>query len=235
MAPHQRADNQSGTFFLIPEPAFLNHNSADATFFRNTVKAKKCLTSRAKNKAMSESKKEREKTLQAIIKDLWASDEAIVLDAIKRARDEGDPSLIVPLLEMRATTESEKITDAIQNLLFDLSDNACLPPLIEALDDPKRRKIRSFILSIFWQSRLEATPYISTLTRIALEGNYMEALEVLTVVENLEGPFEEETLLEALILLRQYFGNADDQQEKHPLLLSLYEQIKQYDQYNIRQ
>ncbi len=64
---------------------------------------------------------------------------------------------------------------------------------------------------------------IDVFTRIAVDGDYMEALEALTVIENLEGPFEEHTVLESLLKLKTYLDEDVDEEKK--TLISTIQQI----------
>jgi hypothetical protein len=58
--------------------------------------------------------------------------------------------------------------------------------------------------------------------RIALEGNFMEALECLTLIENLEAPLPEEELMDALIQLKDYFSDKNhEQQDKFDLIRTI--------------
>ena len=51
------------------------------------------------------------------------------------------------------------------------------------------------------------TDHIPELIEASCSGNYMVILEALTVLENLEGPFNEDDLFQANTLLQQYFMN----------------------------
>ena len=51
------------------------------------------------------------------------------------------------------------------------------------------------------------TDHIPELIEASCSGDYMVILEALTVLENLEGPFNEDDLFQANTLLQQYFMN----------------------------
>ena len=56
----------------------------------------------------------------------------------------------------------------------------------------------------------------------------MVILEALTVLENLEGPFAEEDLIDANATLQEYIHESNNESEKN-LLQSMYEVIQQFE------
>jgi hypothetical protein len=62
----------------------------------------------------------------------------------------------------------------------------------------------------------------------ACSGNFMVILEALTVLENLEGPFPEEDLLEANTLLQEQLHESNESSSKD-LLKSMHEVIQKYE------
>ena len=79
--------------------------------------------------------------------------------------------------------------------------------------DPDNLSIRQILLSTIWNSRLDYSLYLAEFVEMAVEGDYLEALECLTIIENLEGTFEESDILEAQLHLKEYLelGVKDDQ------------------------
>ena len=56
----------------------------------------------------------------------------------------------------------------------------------------------------------------------------MVALEALTLVENLEGPFSEQDLIESMIFINEYLSDGGD--DKVDLIKSILDTIKVYEQ-----
>ena len=56
----------------------------------------------------------------------------------------------------------------------------------------------------------------------------MVALEALTLVENLEGPFSEQDLIESMIFINEYLS--EDEDDKVDLIKSILDTIKVYEQ-----
>ena len=49
-----------------------------------------------------------------------------------------------------------------------------------------------------WESEINFSKYLSFFILLALDNNYLISLEAITTIENMEGPFEEKEILEAI-------------------------------------
>jgi len=131
---------------------------------------------------------------ETIIADLNGGNETKVEQAVTTIKAKGDASLIPELLMVLATTEDLFAANALSQLLFDLKDQAALNVLIDHLQDPRFENIRVQMLQACWQCGLETWPRLPIFLNIALLGDYMEVLEVLTILENWDG-FPDQLLL----------------------------------------
>lgn len=129
-----------------------------------------------------------------LIADLSGGNETKVQQAVATIKAKGDASLIPDLLTVLATTEDLFAANALAQLLFDLKDLAALNVLIDHLQDARFENIRVQMLQACWQSGLETWPRLPIFLNVALLGDYMEVLEVLTIVENWDG-FPDQLLL----------------------------------------
>ncbi len=173
------------------------------------------------------SEKEREKeVIKGIIKDFNSSDESTVLKALKTAKDKGNVDLIEPMIDLFEKTSSFQVQEEIRAMLQELKISNAITPLIENLKR-NNHDVQEMILSAIWNSAFEPVEEIATICEVACNGNYMVALEALTLIENLEGPFEEEVLSEAKIVLNEYFQQPED--EKSDLIKSILGVIMSFD------
>lgn len=166
--------------------------------------------------------------LKTLTSQLSSGDEKTTLKVLKQIRTGGNELLIPVLVEVLADTTSEKVQTEVLQVLFDLKNSKATPLLIEALDTDKGKANRAMLVSVFWQANLQPADHIDKFVEIAIEGDYMETLECLTVIENLDGPFEEEPVMESLLKLKSYFSGDKDEQ-KHPLLESILEIVQKID------
>ncbi|MFB6259093.1 MAG: hypothetical protein ABEH38_10400 [Flavobacteriales bacterium] len=162
-----------------------------------------------------EQEKEQLRRIKKLRDGLASTDEKEILKAIEEAKEEGDARIVPDLIEVWAVTENEAIKKRILQIFYDLKDSDATEHLLEALDHPDIQD-RSDLLAVFWNSRLDASEKIDKFTEIAVEGSYQEAFEALTAIEEMEGPFEENTVMEAQLWIKTYYAQGED--EKKPLI-----------------
>lgn len=166
-----------------------------------------------------ESKKSTKKNIKAEIKkDLFSPVEETVLAAVKKAEKHGDASFIEPLLQVYVSSEDEEVKGAISQMLSSLKVSDTEEELVGALENPKFADHRSDILSFIWQCGFQPVEHVALFARIATSGSYMETLESLTVIEQMEPPMQEDSLIEAMIEVRTYLADKPDPKKKDLLV-----------------
>jgi hypothetical protein len=160
----------------------------------------------------------------SLIAELFSTDPAKVGAALEKIPEKGDSSVIVPLLKTyRAWEHEEEIRKQIAKILFELKTEAAIPELIAALDDPDFEEHRAFLISVFWNAGIFPVAHIDVLVRHAIKGDYMVALEVLTVVENIDTKMDPEMLQNAMFDIDEYIEMYPD--DAHIELLEELNQI----------
>lgn len=87
------------------------------------------------------------------------------------------------------------------------------------------------LINILWNTRIDFSPYLLEFVRWAGEGNYMLTLECLTVIEQMEGPFQEEQLLDSICLVKNFIDSKSGKDKPYKdLLLELAHYLKKLDQ-----
>lgn len=158
--------------------------------------------------------------LQQILIDLNASDEKKVAKAIKSLEAHGNATVIQPLAEKLLSGVSEKIQNQIVELLSSLKDTSVTAEMMDVIEDEKFLPIRQVLLSTVWNTKVDFSDYLDEFVEIAVNGNFMETLDCLTIIENLEGPFMEESVLEAQLHLKNYIESDAPKDEQKAQLLS---------------
>lgn len=113
---------------------------------------------------------------------------------------------------------SDKCKEQLLVYFNDLSANDAQETMVQILIDPDNLSIRQLLLSTIWNSRLDYSSYLAEFVEIAVEGDYLEALECLTIIENLEGPFEESDILESQLHLKEYLETGAKNDQKAVLI-----------------
>lgn len=161
-----------------------------------------------------------------LIADLNHNDNAIALESIRKIKSLATAEIIPDLIKKWVTSGGE-IETQLTELLYTLKDPEAVDKLMEVLDDDSFSGSREKILSIFWNAGLNPVQHLSTFVGIAIEGSFMECLECLTIIENMEPPFPEEEMMDSLLQLKAYFGNTSSETEdKYPLMRSIATIIK---------
>lgn len=153
-----------------------------------------------------------EKKIQLIIADLRSNDPAKVKKSLALVKTEGNAMMIPALLDL-VNNKQMNLDKEIEDIFFNLRDSDVIEPIVELLKDEKYLTKRRFLLTAIWNSSLDFSFYLPEFVAIAVEGDFMEAMDCLTIIENLEGPFEERHVLESQLYLKEYL---EDEGEKDP-------------------
>lgn len=163
-----------------------------------------------------------------ILKLLHSGKEVSVLDGLKKTRQDGSPKLIPTLVEILSSDKSSlTVVKATTNVLYELKDENCIDPLVEQMMRDDLGENRAIVISSFWNSGLDPSQYLNKFVQVAISGSYMDCLECITVIENMEGPFEESVILDAMVSIRENLSKADE--SKQDLLMSLHALLEHMD------
>lgn len=165
-------------------------------------------------KPMSENKK-----VKTLIEKLSSGSDTTVIEAVNELRNHGNAEVIAPIIETLVSHPSERVKSEIIDFLFDLHSEDALNPLIAAIADKRNKEYKNTLISALWHSSLDASDHLTFLIEQAISGDYLTCLEVLTVVENLEGPFDNSELEDLIRLL-------NEKKRKNPETTDMLEQIE---------
>ncbi len=161
---------------------------------------------------------------QILIDNLSSKDEEVVLETIESLQDKGNQHLVTPLLDLLLTDPAYGITTAITELLGNMRDKPSIDAFMAAITEPKYEPIQHHLLSILWNGNFtaRANPILLPIVTMGVKGTFATLIEALTVIENLESPFDEEQLLEGISICKSYLAeNRND--DKSPLVSEILE------------
>lgn len=162
---------------------------------------------------MEVSTKGKQGKIKLLVNELISGDENKAIAALKALEANGDPS-VLPILAVLLKGElPAKLRQEILEFMNGLKDTSAIPVFMELLRDEDNLAIRQELLTVVWSTKLDFSPYLSDFVAFATEGDFMEALECITVIENLEGPFSEQQILESQLFLKEYL---EDDAPKDP-------------------
>lgn len=165
---------------------------------------------------------------KSILEDLKSDNNSKIKNAFKKLSNKGNASIIQPLIDLYTSLEEDNtIRNEIKVVFSQLKTTKALPELIKNLSHRDNR-VKELVLFSIWSSNLDAVDYIPAIVECSCKGDFMVALEALTLIENLEGPFNEQDLIESMITINEYLSK--DKDDKIELIQSILETIKVFEE-----
>ncbi len=164
--------------------------------------------------------KQAQQKLNALLADLNSGDSKKISKAVKSLEVHGNPTVIKPLAALLMKGVNETNEKEILEFLSSLKDSTVVVEMMDVLGDPELRSIRQKLLTTVWNTKVDFSDYIDEFVEMAVEGDFMEALDCLTIIENLEGPFMEENILECQLHLKNYLESDEKKDEQKSHILS---------------
>ena len=153
------------------------------------------------------------------IVDLKSDSKAKILGALKLLEIIGDKTVLPALIDVLRKKEVI-VSKAILELIANIQDQEITEDLVEAIRNEKEANIRQQLLTTIWNSKLDFSAYLAEFVSLASEGDFLQALECLTILENLSGPFEEHQLLEAQLYLKDYAEDLEEKEDRKHQIIS---------------
>ena len=173
------------------------------------------------------SSKQRKLKIANLLADIQSGQASKTTTALDALQVVGDESVIEPLiLEMG----KGNATGEILEFLSSLKNTPAKAKIMECVLNPTLKAQQQLVLSSVWNSPLDYSEYLSTFVKLAVSEDFMTTLECLTIIENLEGPFEEQSVLESQLFLKEYLdGEYPKTKEKNQLISEIAILIKDID------
>lgn len=177
---------------------------------------------------MAENKTTAEKKIKSLLADLSSADEAIRLGAVQALKVNGNETVIEPLLLVLVSDPAVAVKQEIADLLNTTKSSKVPAEIAKALLDARFVEIRQTLLSSIWNSGLDYAPYLKEIMIAGTQGEMMDALECITILENMETDLTEDEIFEPLLVLTEYLGaNPSETGPKMDLLKEVAETLKQ--------
>ena len=76
--------------------------------------------------------------------------------------------------------------------------------LITAIKSPKAKKHKAILIAACWESEINFSNQLPFFTELVMDSDYLVSLEATTVIENMEGPFNENDLKDSIKALKEF-------------------------------
>lgn len=158
--------------------------------------------------------------IESLLLDVKSSNTAIVKTAFEGLKIVGEPSILHPIiLELNTKNHTEK-NALILEFLACLKDRKARSVMMDLIQQTELKDYQQLLLSTIWNSPLDYTDYLEVFVDLALKGDFIITLECLTIIENLDGPFSEKSVMEAQVLLGAYAESNPDKNSQKGMLIS---------------
>ena len=117
------------------------------------------------------------------LKDLWSTDDNLVLKTLRKLNKAGNLTYVPELLKLLSQTRNELIEKELIRFLADIKKQGVIPLVVAGLKKPGLKNAHAGILSAIWQSGLDYSKHMDLFIQLFLEGDYLVALESFTVIE----------------------------------------------------
>ena len=173
----------------------------------------------------------KQQKVDLLISEIRTLDPKKVKKAIKALEEHGNGTVIRPLYKILL---EGKLDDELQAEVFEflcsLKDTSTVVEIMDLIDDPEFRPVRNWLLMSVWNMKVDFSDYIDDFVQIATKGDLMEVVDCWTIIENMEGPFMEENILESQLHLKDYLENGDrSDTQKAELMSEIALRIKEID------
>ena len=160
-----------------------------------------------------------QKKLSEAFELLQKNDAASLTAALSIYKDHGQASVLPDLFKTLEGRERSQ-QQAIISFLSDVKDTDAIEAFVTYLQEETNPENRKLVLSAIWNSKLPFDEHLPFFVMLASQGDYLEALDCLTIIENMSGPFDESQLLEAQLLLKEYVEERAPQSDQKAQIMS---------------
>lgn len=141
---------------------------------------------------------EEKKVDKVVVADLSSGDLNKQLQAVELVRQQGSVLYLSLLADLYVESSFEDVKEQISKLFQDIIDTKAGSVIIEILKETSNSELRSMLLTACWASRIDYSPFVLDIVKLAVEHDYLVAFESLTIVENFDVSPEKSVLDQSL-------------------------------------
>jgi hypothetical protein len=160
---------------------------------------------------------QRAKQIAEIKSGLQSGEDVLIHEALGLMEKKGDASLLADVIHVWAETEDFQLKKKAENLLFSLKEKGALEELVRFIGSNENEEKNWVALNAIWQSGFNATEFLSELIDFALKGSYLNAVDIMTIVDNSDFDQDSEAVVDANIQKITQFLQ-DSKSEVAPIL-----------------
>lgn len=144
--------------------------------------------------------------LEKLKTELLTQDEEKFKQTLERLKDNGKLDEIPVIFNVFFNIENRTFKHLLFELMSSIVKKGADGTWIELLKNQSDPVAKRLILQIMWNSRLSFNPFLVYLVDLACKEDELTGLECLTLIENMEGVFQESPLMDAQVILVDYLN-----------------------------
>jgi len=141
--------------------------------------------------------------MSSFMKDLTHSSAQKVKAALERAKKKGDATWIMPLLEAFAGRKEDALKEEMGELLGTLKLSAAEDIFLDALAQKELEHVRADVLGFLWSCGFTCEGRLALVAEAACQGDFRQAMEGATLIEQVESVTDEKDVLEAQVIVSE--------------------------------
>lgn len=126
-----------------------------------------------------------------------------IKSALEHAKKHGDSTWILPLLEAYAARPEDALREEMAGLLSTLKISAAEDVFLDALSLDHLKAIRADVLGFLWSCGFTCEGNLTKVAEVACDGDFRQALEGSTLMEQVETATNERDILGAQVTVAE--------------------------------
>lgn len=136
----------------------------------------------------------------------------------KNGQTEFNDDKIANLVNLLTEPANKEYRRDVLTALRENQQNA-IPILIEAIRTHRELENLHLLIAACWEAELNFSNYLPFFIQLSIEESYLPAMEAMTVIENMQGPFDKQEVNKSIKQVEAFLAKGDH--EKSPLLKQL--------------
>jgi len=160
----------------------------------------------------------KQERLQKLILQLNDKEESVFDKALDDLAADGDLSIMAPLSEVLFETKIRSRKTKISAFFSDIEHEPAKIEFMRVMGELTEDAKQAELLNTIWNSRMDFSEYLVDFVELAIDGSFETAIECHTIIENMDGPFDEADILECQLLLGTYESHPKRNKQKDLLI-----------------
>jgi hypothetical protein len=153
---------------------------------------------------MSQAHAKKQQKLEKLFKELANPDDAAFNKALETLATVGDNSVIAPVAKIMFSENGRERRAKIADFFANISQTMAREEMIRVIQNEEDELNQAALLNTIWNSRLDYSSFLPEFVDLAIDGSFEIAIECHTIIEQMDGPFDEAQVLECQLLLGAY-------------------------------